>query len=246
VLQVQMVGCWTVLVAVACSGWGIGGAFAFVGPCGRSCSSTSSRPITVSLLRMGAQEEDFTKDLQGKRLAVQFAAWGFTNQQCELTLQTSGDARFGEGLATSGPGSWRVEDEDGKTYLQFTSPLTPDYSAIFGIPCGIMYWRAELQRSGQGEGLIAIEDGFIISERSQGEESQGADQQANDDNADFIAEGTFRATILGKNELLPKLKRLDAVAIIDGDEGPESWITEDLTRKNAKDGSEIGLGRRRK
>ncbi|CAM9514718.1 unnamed protein product, partial [Choristocarpus tenellus] len=95
----------------------------------RKC--TMVRPHTgMSSLRMGVEPED----VSGKRLWVKFSAFGFGGRTCQLELRDSGDCIFSKGMVTVQPGAWRIEEEQGQDYLQFTCPLTELYSEIFDIP----------------------------------------------------------------------------------------------------------------
>lgn len=58
-----------------------------------------------------------------------------------------------------------VQEEDGEEYLQFSCPLTELYSEVFDVPSSLLFWRVRLRQG--GDGTVALENGQIISERSE-------------------------------------------------------------------------------
>lgn len=49
------------------------------------------------------------EDVSGKRLLLEFAAFGFYNRTCQLELIPNGDCVFSKGMVTREKGAWRVE-----------------------------------------------------------------------------------------------------------------------------------------
>lgn len=48
-------------------------------------------------------------EISGKRLYVEFAAFGFFNRTCQLELSANGDSIISKGMVTPEKGAWRVE-----------------------------------------------------------------------------------------------------------------------------------------
>ncbi|CAM9580187.1 unnamed protein product [Chrysoparadoxa australica] len=132
------------------------------------------------------------EELTGKRVWTNFAAFGFANRTCQVTLGEDGSCTFSQGMVTKTPGSWRIEEdeEDGVEYLQFTCPLTELYSQIFDVPSELMFWRGILQEEGD---KVIVTDGVIISEKS----------SVFGLKTDFINEGNFTARVLENDERFP-------------------------------------------
>lgn len=130
-------------------------------------------------------------EISGKRLFVEFAAFGFFKRNCQLELRANGDSVISKGMVTPENGAWRIEAEEGTEFLQFSCPLTELYSEIFEIPSSLLFWRVPL-RKGE-DGSIVLEGGQIISERK---ELFGL-------KTTFIDEGTFKARVLADDEEFP-------------------------------------------
>jgi hypothetical protein len=97
-------------------------------------------------------------------------------------------------MVSAEPGFWRIEEEEGTDYLQFTCPLTELYSEIFDIPSALLFWRGPLVRQDSGEASVpAVTDGIIISEKKT---LWGL-------RTSFIREGTFKLRALRDDEPFP-------------------------------------------
>lgn len=71
----------------------------------RFSTSEATTAQAMSSLSGGVELEQ----ISGKRLWVQFAAFGFFKRECELELKENGDCIFSKGMVTKGAGAWRVE-----------------------------------------------------------------------------------------------------------------------------------------
>eukprot|EP00968_Pinguiococcus_pyrenoidosus_P019718 scaffold2177_cov272-Pinguiococcus_pyrenoidosus.AAC.11 len=120
-------------------------------------------------------------ELSGQRFFVNFACFGYADRYCTLTLGENGLCEFADGLkAGKEPGPWRVEEEeDGQLYLQMIMPAKDIYRKLYNIPGDVLFWRAQLERGGDG-GILG-KDGKIISEKKS---LLGL-------KTDFVLEGTF-------------------------------------------------------
>eukprot|EP00611_Tribonema_gayanum_P025989 TRINITY_DN6069_c0_g1_i1.p1 TRINITY_DN6069_c0_g1~~TRINITY_DN6069_c0_g1_i1.p1 ORF type:complete len:254 (-),score=72.15 TRINITY_DN6069_c0_g1_i1:185-946(-) len=177
------------------------------------------RPHFTSRLAMAAEGVSVS-DLEGQRLWLNFAAFGFANRTCQLTLTPAGDCIYSDGMVSAEPGSWRIETEEGTDYLQFTCPLTELYSEIFDIPSALLFWRAELVRRA---GEVQMQEGVIISEKVT---LFGL-------RTNFIREGSFRGRVLRADEPFPS-------------EGPITRIARPGDERKAKASGMGGAPRRRK
>lgn len=48
-------------------------------------------------------------EISGKRLFVEFAAFGFFKRNCQLELRANGDSVISKGMVTPENGAWRIE-----------------------------------------------------------------------------------------------------------------------------------------
>jgi hypothetical protein len=97
-------------------------------------------------------------------------------------------------MVSAEPGFWRIEEEEGTDYLQFTCPLTELYSEIFDIPSALLFWRGPLVRESSAEDAVpAVTEGVIISEKKT---LWGL-------RTNFIREGTFKLRALRDDEPFP-------------------------------------------
>ncbi|CAM9384449.1 unnamed protein product [Discosporangium mesarthrocarpum] len=141
-----------------------------------------------SVLRMGVDPED----LSDKRLFMEFNLFGFSGRTCQLELNANGDCVFSKGMVSKEPGAWRIEDEEGQEYLQFTCPLTELYSELFDIPSALLFARIPVRKGADGD--FILEGGQIISERSS---LLGLKK-------DPIDEGKFSARVMQEDEVFPE------------------------------------------
>ncbi|CAM9252846.1 unnamed protein product, partial [Sphacelaria rigidula] len=134
--------------------------------------------------------------IRGQRLWVQFAAFRFFERTCQLELRENGDCQFSKGMVAE-VGNWRIEEEGGEEFLQFSSPVSPLYSEVFEIPSALLFWRVRIRQA--ADGTIMFDNGQIISERS---ELFGLRKV-------FIDEGTFKARVLDRDEPFPMPSEID-------------------------------------
>ncbi|CAN0001532.1 unnamed protein product, partial [Hapterophycus canaliculatus] len=100
--------------------------------------------------------------ISGKRLLLEFKAFGFFKRTCQLELRKNGDSIFSKGMVAKENGAWRVEEEEGLEYLQFSCPLTEMYGLMFDVPSALLFWRVPLRKG--SDGSIVLQGGQIISE----------------------------------------------------------------------------------
>ncbi|CAM9791072.1 unnamed protein product [Ectocarpus sp. 12 AP-2014] len=136
-------------------------------------------------------------EISGRRLIVEFKAFGYFKRTCQLELLKSGDCVFSKGMVAKEKGAWRVEEEEGTDYLQFSCPLTEMYGVMFDVPSALLFWRVPLRKG--ADGSVVLQGGQIISEKNSlfGLKTT------------FIDEGTFKARVLADDEEFPVPDKID-------------------------------------
>lgn len=56
----------------------------------------------------GASMSIDLEDISGKRMYIEFAAFGFSKRDCQLELKEDGDCQLSKGMVAK-TGAWRVE-----------------------------------------------------------------------------------------------------------------------------------------
>lgn len=62
--------------------------------------------VANSMLSSEAVEID---EISGRRLVLEFKAFGYFKRTCQLELRKNGDSIFSKGMVTREKGAWRVE-----------------------------------------------------------------------------------------------------------------------------------------
>ena len=70
--------------------------------------ASPAAPATATSQGLRTESVD-VGDISGKRLILEFAAFGFYNRTCQLELMSNGDCVFSKGMVTQERGAWRVE-----------------------------------------------------------------------------------------------------------------------------------------
>eukprot|EP00903_Cladosiphon_okamuranus_P011961 g11234.t1 len=148
-----------------------------------------------------SSEEVEIDEISGRRLVLEFKAFGYFKRTCQLELRKNGDSIFSKGMVAKEKGAWRVEEEEGTEYLQFSCPLTEMYGVMFDVPSALLFWRVPLRKG--ADGRIVLQGGQIISEKNSlfGLKTT------------FIDEGTFKARVLADDEEFPVPDAVDFSSI---------------------------------
>lgn len=115
-----------------------------------SDAATTRRRTVTTTMQEGASSAAAAKSLSagvevgeisGKRLFVEFAAFGFFKRNCQLELRANGDSVISKGMVTPENGAWRIEVrvQYGATPRGSTSACT---SKLFSEVRGLVFRSA--------------------------------------------------------------------------------------------------------
>lgn len=75
-----------------------------------SGAATTRRGAATTTMQEGASSAGVeVGEISGKRLFVEFAAFGFFKRNCQLELRANGDSVISKGMVTPENGAWRIE-----------------------------------------------------------------------------------------------------------------------------------------